>query len=205
MTNSPLIDRKIEEAYGIIRERSEKKKRQSRKRKFVQTGAAAAAIVVAIGFCAANPVLAKELPLIGSVIERVQELLGFQEIPTEEIVTLVPTGQGKYNAGEREEAGDNNTGATGIQSTETSVEATEPAQYQVSDQGYTITLTDYYATNQAIFLGVKMESEESRNFRNRARDIAGRKSFCILSEAAILYTGAGRLWGSLWMGILFVD
>ena len=33
MTNSPLIDRKIEEAYGIIRERSEKKKRQSRKRK----------------------------------------------------------------------------------------------------------------------------------------------------------------------------
>ena len=151
MTNSPLIDRKIEEAYGIIRERSEKKKRQSRKRKFVQTGAAAAAIVVAIGFCAANPVLAKELPLIGSVIERVQELLGFQEIPTEEIVTLVPTGQGKYNAGEREEAGDNNIGATGIQSTETSVEATEPAQYQVSDQGYTITLTDYYATNQAIF------------------------------------------------------
>ena len=48
MTNSPLIDRKIEEAYGIIRERSEKKKRQSRKRKFVQTGAAAAAIVVAL-------------------------------------------------------------------------------------------------------------------------------------------------------------
>ena len=105
MTNSPLIDRKIEEAYGIIRERSEKKKRQSRKRKFVQTGAAAAAIVVAIGFCAANPVLAKELPLIGNVIERVQELLGFQEIPTEEIVTLVPTGQGKYNAGKEKRLG----------------------------------------------------------------------------------------------------
>ncbi len=38
MANSPLIDRKIEEAYGIIRETSEKKKRQRRKRKFVQTG-----------------------------------------------------------------------------------------------------------------------------------------------------------------------
>lgn len=177
MTNSPLIDRKIEEAYGIIRERSEKKKRQSRKRKFVQTGAAAAAIVVAIGFCAANPVLAKELPLIGSVIERVQELLGFQEIPTGEIVTLVPTGQGTYNAGEREEAGDNNTGATGIQSTETSVEATEPAQYQVSDQGYTITLTDYYATNQAIFLGVKMESEEG--FPEMSADSDGKSQIMI--------------------------
>lgn len=38
MTNSPLIDRKIEEAYGIIRERSEKKKRQSRKRKVCADG-----------------------------------------------------------------------------------------------------------------------------------------------------------------------
>lgn len=116
--------------------------------------------MAAIGFCAANPVLAKELPLIGGVIGRVQELLGFGEIPEEEIVALDPTGQGKYNAGEREEAGDNNTGATEIQSTETSVEAAEPVQYQTTDQGYTITLTDYYATNQAIFLGVKMESEE---------------------------------------------
>ena len=44
MTNSPLIDRKIEEAYGIIRERSEKKKRQSRKRKFVQTASTNALI-----------------------------------------------------------------------------------------------------------------------------------------------------------------
>ena len=121
--------------------------------------------------------MAKELPLIGNVIERVQELLGFQEIPTEEIVTLVPTGQGTYNAGEREEAGDNNTGATGIQSTETSVEATEPAQYQVSDQGYTITLTDYYATNQAIFLGVKMESEEG--FPEMSADSDGKSQIMI--------------------------
>ena len=182
MTNSPLIDRKIEEAYGIIRETSEKKKRQSRKRKFVQTVAAAAILVAAIGFCAANPVLAKELPLIGGVIGRVQELLGFGEIPEEEIVALDPTGQGKYNAGEREEAGANNTGAnntgaTEIQSTETSVEAAEPAQYQTTDQGYTITLTDYYATNQAIFLGVKMESEEG--FPEMSADSDGKSQIMI--------------------------
>lgn len=177
MTNSPLIDRKIEEAYGIIRERSERKKDRVEKESLCRRGLQLQPIVVAIGFCAANPVLAKELPLIGSVIERVQELLGFQEIPTEEIVTLVPTGQGKYNAGEREEAGDNNTGATGIQSTETSVEATEPAQYQVSDQGYTITLTDYYATNQAIFLGVKMESEEG--FPEMSADSDGKSQIMI--------------------------
>lgn len=81
MTNSTLIDNKIEETYEIVRENAEKKKRQKQKRRFVQVGIAAAAIVVAIGFCGANPALAKELPLIGSVIERVQELLGFREIP----------------------------------------------------------------------------------------------------------------------------
>ena len=177
MMNSTLIDNKIEEAYGIVRENAEKKKRQNRKKRFVQWGTVAAAMVVAIGFCGANPALAKELPLIGSVIERVQELLGFQEIPTEEIVTLVPTGQGTYNAGEREEAGDNNTGAIGIQSTETSVEATESTQYQTSDQGYTITLTDYYTTNQAIFLGVKMESEEG--FPEMSADSDGKSQIMI--------------------------
>lgn len=160
MSNSPLIDRKIEEAYGIIRETSKKKKRQNRKRKFVQAGAAAAILVAAIGFCVANPVLAKELPLIGGVIARVQELLGFQEIPAEEIVTLESAEQKEGNTGENREAVDINDGNVGITSTETSTEAPEPVQYQATDQGYTITLTDYYATNQAVFLGVKMESEE---------------------------------------------
>ena len=160
MTNSPLIDRKIEEAYGIIRETSKKKKRQNRNKRFVQVGAAAAILVAAIGFCAANPVLAKELPLIGGVIARVQELLGFQEIPTEEIVTLEPTGQEEYSAGGKGETVDTNVGVTGIQSAENNMEATELWQYQATDQGYTFTLTDYYATNQAIFLGVKMESED---------------------------------------------
>ena len=160
MTNSPLIDRKIEEAYGIIRETSEKKKRQNRNKRFVQAGAAAAILVAAIGFCAANPVLAKELPLIGGVIARVQELLGFQEIPAEEIVTLESAEQKEGNTGENREAVDVNDGNVGITSTETGTEVPEPVQYQATDQGYTITLTDYYATNQAIFLGVKMESED---------------------------------------------
>ncbi len=38
MTNSPLIDRKIEEAYGIIRENIGKEKRQSRKESLCRRG-----------------------------------------------------------------------------------------------------------------------------------------------------------------------
>ena len=155
MTNSTLIDKKIEEAYEIIRETSEKKKRQNRKRRLVQMGVAAAIFVVAIGFCAANPVLAKELPLIGGVIGRVQELLGFQQIPEGEIVTLESTVQKEDCIPENGGTAGSDDGNAGISSTE----VVESMQYQASDQGVTITLTDYYATNQAIFLGVKMESE----------------------------------------------
>lgn len=133
----------------------------SGKRRFVQAGTAAAILVAAIGFCAANPVLAKELPLIGGVIERVQELLGFQEIPAEEIVTLEQTEPEQRESGIAEKEGtvDTDGGNAGISSMENSTETAEPMCYQASDQGYTITLTDYYATNQAIFLGVKIESE----------------------------------------------
>lgn len=38
MTNSPLIDRKIEEAYGIIRETSEKKKDRGEKESSCRRG-----------------------------------------------------------------------------------------------------------------------------------------------------------------------
>ncbi len=155
MTNSPLIDRKIDEAYGIIRENAEKKKQLRLKRRFARISAAAAIVIVTIGFCAANPVLAKELPLIGGVIERVQALLGFQEIPAEEIVTLEPTEQKGSSTVEKEGmvvGTDEGDGGKGM-------EEEEAVLYQAVDQGYTFTLTDYYATNQAIFLGIKMESE----------------------------------------------
>lgn len=177
MTNSPLIDRKIEEAYGIIREKAEKKKRQNLRRKFVQITAAAAVMVAAIGFCAANPVLAKELPLIGSVIERVQELLGFQGIPEEEIITLELAEQKEGITGENGETVDINDGNGGITSTETGMEAPETVRYQASDQGYTFTLTDYYATNQAIFLGIKMESENG--FPEMSSDKDGKSEIMI--------------------------
>lgn len=42
MMDSTLIDNKIEEAYGIVRENAEKKKRQKRKKRFVQWGTVAA-------------------------------------------------------------------------------------------------------------------------------------------------------------------
>lgn len=160
MTNSPLIDRKIDEAYGIIRENAEEKKQLQAKRRFTRIAAAAAIVVVAFAFCTANPVLAKEIPFIGGVIGRIQVLLGFREIPEEEIVTLEPTGQrGNNTVGNGGTVGTDEGEKAGM-GMESGMEEAEPVLYQASDQGYTFTLTDYYATNQAIFLGVKMESEK---------------------------------------------
>ena len=210
MTNSTLIDNKIKEAYEIIRETSEKKKRQNRKRRFVQAGAAAAILVAAIGFCTANPVLAKELPLIGGVIARVQELLGFQEIPTEEIVTLEPTEQGECNVGEKEETLDTNSG--NVESTST--EAADSARYQASDQGITINLTDYYATNQAIFLGVKMESENGFPEMSSSGNGESQIMAATLEEYSFRngdpVHGGRALWGQLvdehtFLGLLRID
>ena len=59
MMNSTLIDNKIEEAYGIVRENAEKEKETEAKKKICAVGTVAAAMVVAIGFCGANPALAK--------------------------------------------------------------------------------------------------------------------------------------------------
>lgn len=160
MTNSPLIDRKIDEAYEIIRENAEEKKQLQAKRRFTRIAAASAIVVVAFAFCTANPVLAKEIPFIGGVIGRIQILLGFREIPGEEIVTLEPTGQrGNNTVGNGGTVGTDEGEKAGM-GMESGMEEAEPVLYQASDQGYTFTLTDYYATNQAIFLGVKMESEK---------------------------------------------
>ena len=124
MTNSPLIDRKNRGSIrNYQRKIGKKKKDRVEKESLCRRENVAAAIVVAIGFCAANPVLQKELPLIGSVIERIAESCwGSGDSDRRNCNAGTNRARKKYNGG-REEAGDNNTGATGIQSIETSVEA----------------------------------------------------------------------------------
>ena len=176
-TESPLIEEKMQEAYEKIRRGAVRNKKTHIRRIFTGIGAAAAIMVLAVGFCAVNPALAAELPILGGVMERVQELLGFRDIPKEEIVKLPGTenlqdGSGAEGAQEAAGGSDGSgaqdavDGSDGSGMQESSGKSDGSAAestvlYQAKDQGYTFTLTEYYASNQAIFLGVRMESEEA--------------------------------------------
>lgn len=180
-----IIDRKLEEAYEIIRrgmadmsypaeKTAEKKatetrtaakrtaakraaakcaaakcgsakkaaaKRDSEKSSMVKCaaaiGTAAAILAAVVGVGTAYPSLAREIPVLGSVLERIRGAFTFSGVPEEEIVPLDDTA----TAG--------NGGAAAEQ------------KYSAADQGLTFTLTEYYASNQGITVGVRVESEKA--------------------------------------------
>lgn len=165
--DSAVIDQKMQEAYEEIRQRSG----QNRTVRIIKPiwkkaagglGVTAAAFLLTIIFCAANPALAAELPVIGSIFTKVQEIFPFGKIPEEDVTYL--QGDTKVDdAVNRESVKGSSTDETEDIKDTTRVLKTErdlPSQYWASDQGITFTLTEYYASNQAIFIGVRVENEE---------------------------------------------
>lgn len=192
--DSAIIDRKMQEAYEEIRRRSNKdkiidintgkgretsiqeggqrsrNKGRIRKKAAGGIGAAAAIFMAAMIFCAANPALAEEVPVLGSIFHAMQGLVTFGGVPEDEIIYLQD--EKSTDADKTENIGNSggttigqvtqeqNVGAANI--LELHGESGENAliRYQASDQGLTITLTEYYASNQGISMGVRVESEE---------------------------------------------
>lgn len=134
LEDSDLIDAKMQEAYNKIRRKKQKK--SSWKKAFAGLGTVAAGVAVAFGICAVNPALAEKIPLVGSLFERVQSVFPFGQIPEEE-TTLLYSGA---------EAGEN------LQTAQT--------EYRKTWEDVTITLTESYASNQAVFIGVCIENEQ---------------------------------------------
>lgn len=145
---SAVIEAKIQETYAIIREnagekenmehRSRQKKSKQKRRKMLYGLTSTAAVMVlifAVGL--SNPVWAANLPVIGGVFEKIQEIWRYGRVPEEEIISLT------------------------TEEDETEKIQEEVYPYQMTSSGITIKLTEYYATNQAIFLGMKIESEEA--------------------------------------------
>lgn len=160
--DSAVIDQKIQETYEQIRRRSNKNKIV--KKAVGGFGAAAAAFMLAMIFCAANPSLAAELPVIGSIFAKVQEIFPFGKMPEDNTTYLQETRQDRVDYGVLDEEG---TEVSGADSAEDMTEMSETSgdnalfKYQAADQGLTFILTEYYASNQAVFIGVRIENEES--------------------------------------------
>lgn len=169
--DSVVIDQKMQEAYAEIRQKGKQDKiikingkdDQSTRHKINRhigagriwkkaaggLGVTAATFLLTIIFCATNPALAAGLPVIGSIFAKVQEIFPFGKIPEEDVTYL--QGDGKDNDAVNGES---------VKGSDAEAEEDLLPQYQASDQGITFTLTEYYASNQAIFIGVRVENEE---------------------------------------------
>lgn len=140
-----VIDNRIEEVYAKLRKDSKKagrKKRRVWKRVVIAAGGAAAAFIMMIMFCAMNPVLAREIPILGNIFEKVADVFSFGKLPDEE-TKVFPVGE--------DEAPGKDRGREG---------AEEENGYSQKDGDVTVTLTEEYASNQAVYIGVCVETEK---------------------------------------------
>lgn len=139
------IDARIDETYAKLRKAERKRKKQKGrrwKRLFIGTGSIAAAFLLMVMFCAMNPVLAREIPIFGNIFGKLADVFSFGELP-EEDTTVFPAERGEEGAQASEER-----------------EAGEENIYAKKDAGVTITLTEEYASNQAVYIGICVENEE---------------------------------------------
>lgn len=166
-----VMDGRITETLEGIRENGQKGSAEKRRKSFWIKpargfAAVAAALFLVVGLCVANPVLAAEIPVLGSIFERVRNVFSYGGMPEEETVQFQEKPAVSENRKEPEsqsEAGGNfpvgadpaieNGSGKGLK-------AESGSAYQDTDNGFTITFTEYYATDQAIYLGVRVESEE---------------------------------------------
>lgn len=137
-----LTDIKQKKATGIRREKQAAyKKRTAWKKMVYGLGTVAAVFFVSIVICAANPSLAENIPILGNIFAKVQDVFPFGRMPEDETTRLY-----------------DHDGDTHV----SDASGKEPDfLYRTQDGGITVTITEYYASNQAIFFGVCIESEEA--------------------------------------------
>ncbi|MDE6319745.1 MAG: DUF4179 domain-containing protein, partial [Lachnospiraceae bacterium] len=115
-------------------------------------GTIAAAIFIALCVCVANPALAANIPVLENIFARVQDVLRFGRLPEEETTKL-------YNEKTVDiQSRRNDIKGKTVDTADSKKE--ENYIYQDQSQGITITFTEYYASNQAIFFGVCIENDE---------------------------------------------
>ncbi|MDE6844803.1 MAG: DUF4179 domain-containing protein [Lachnospiraceae bacterium] len=139
LEDSDIIDTKMKEAYEIIRKKNivadtaaPVKKNTVWKKVFITLGSMAAVLCLTFIFCVMNPVMAREIPILGNIFMRIADVYQFGKLPEESTVEL-----------SSEES------AAGLFSEEGLV---------YTDGGITISITEEYVSNQAVYIGVKVEN-----------------------------------------------
>ena len=153
------VDGRIANTLGSIRRdvhRDSEKRRKSDtgwKKVIYSAGTVAAAIFIALCVCVANPSLAANIPVLENIFAKVQDVFRFGRLPEEETTKLYNEKMTDIQSEEKE---------TVEKTVGTADSEHEKGDYIYRDQsqGITITFTEYYASNQAIFFGVCIENDE---------------------------------------------
>lgn len=146
LAKSDLVDKKIEDAYEMIRNRA-KVSEKRKKRGFVKgLSAAAAMLVFSILVFTANPALAAKLPFIGHIFDTVEEEIGYKGDYSESSEKLVTPEEIKEDG-------------------------TIDSLYVQKSNGITFTVSECNYESMAMYLAVSIESEEgfSEEFMNYSR------------------------------------
>lgn len=127
-----VVHQRINDAYRMIENHTVTQKKPHKDRYlWIKTGAKIAggmAAVMAAGFifCAANPVMAKELPLVGGLFEKLQDISFFGNVSDK---------------------------ASPLEESDKSI-------YTKTADGLTITFSEIYANDQAVYLSMQAVSQE---------------------------------------------
>lgn len=145
LSSSEIIESKINDAYNKIRNKTVTLSSQERKtihsfhKVFVWIGSAAAVFIFMIIFSVTNPVLASEIPVFGGFFTKLADWFSFGAIPEDDTVTLY------------------------YKETEQTPQSENPKEspYIKTSNDITVTLTEQYATNQAVFIGVQVKNKNA--------------------------------------------
>lgn len=174
MAESEIINRKIQEAYAMIKESDRPKKNSGLKRAGLKTvimaAGTAAALILGVCVCAANPVLAAKIPLIGRIFQVEEKKVSYP---------------GNYSEKADRLSSAANTGAETIK---------ENNPYRQISGGITFTISECYADNMAMYLAVTIEAKDGfpKEFVDAAKNTdLDYITLGIDSTAAADFTAAG--------------
>lgn len=126
-------------------------------------GGAAAVLAVGFVFCATNPVMAKNIPVIGGLFETLQDNVSFFGDFADHATTLEAVDGAETEENNTAENGNTTKAdATGQGSTDTNVADTntkEDTAYTKTADGLTITCSEVFANSQAVYVTMQFKSD----------------------------------------------
>lgn len=137
LTESDIINKKMEEAYEMVRNRTRASARRKKALKGLAAGMSgmAAAVVLSVTVCVANPALAAKIPFIGNIFKTVEGDIGYKGDYSQSAEKLVTP----------EEIGE---------------DGTIDSPYVQTSNGITVTVSECNYESMAMYLALSIESEE---------------------------------------------